>query len=121
MSGYRSRLKMLETEQSSDTKTKQVVTDFKMDANRLDSGRLGNYWQLDTEMLARAFQGYIEDKVKEKQGYSPFLNYGPEGASLITPWGVSFVFPRGEERKRINQAFDELFELMRRKGILPTD
>lgn len=121
MSGYRSRLEMLKTEQSSDTKTKQVVTDFKMDANRLDSGRLGSYWQLDTEMLARAFQGYIEDKVKEKQGYSPFLNYGPEGAALITPWGVSFVFPRGEERKRINQAFDELFELMRRKGILPTD
>ncbi|WP_162625930.1 LPD1 domain-containing protein [Acinetobacter sp. MB5] len=121
MSGYRSRLEMLKTEQSSDTKTKQVVTDFKMDANRLDSGRLGSYWQLDTEMLARAFQGYIEDKVKEKQGYSPFLNYGPEGAALITPWGVSFVFPRGEERKRINQAFDELFELMRRKGILPTN
>lgn len=120
MSGYRSRLEMLKTEQSSDTKTKQVVTDFKMDANRLDSGRLGSYWQLDTEMLARAFQGYIEDKVKEKQGYSPFLNYGPEGAALITPWGVSFVFPRGEERKRINQAFDELFGLMRRKGILPS-
>ncbi len=105
---YSARLKMLADAQTGQEKTKQVPTDFAMDAKSLDQGRGTNYWTTPHEMAARAFQGYVEDKIAAGNGRSPFLNYGPEKAGILTPWGWKRPYPAGEERKAINAALDEL-------------
>ncbi len=110
MSGYSSRLKMLADAQGGGEKTKQVPTQFAMDAKELDQGRGTDYWTTPHEMAARAFQGYVEDMIAERGDSSPFLNYGPESAIIPTPWGWKRPFPAGAERKTINQAFDKLVE-----------
>lgn len=105
---YQQRLKMLADAQVSTEKTRAVPTDFAMDARSLDQGRGTDYWTTIPEMAARAFQGYVEDKVSGKGGKSPFLNHAPENAGILTPWGWKRPFPAGEERKAINAAFDKL-------------
>lgn len=108
MQRYSMRLKMLADAQASNEKTRMVPTQFAMDAKELDQGRGQDYWTTPHEMAARAFQGYVEDKVAEGGGRSPFLNYGPENVGIPTPWGFKRPFPTGTERKAINQALDKL-------------
>lgn len=106
MSVYSARLKMLADAQNSTEKTKKVPTSFAMDAKSLDQGRGQDYWTTPHEMAARAFQGYVEDKIGSKGGSSPFLNYGPANAVIPTPWGWKRPYPAGTERTAINQEFD---------------
>ncbi|MCU4438736.1 PLxRFG domain-containing protein [Acinetobacter lwoffii] len=108
MSRYMGRLKLLADAQQSTTKYKSVPTEFAMNAKELDQGRGSDYWTTPHEMSARAFQGYVEDKIAAKNARSPFLNYGPENVGILTPYGVKRPFPYGEERVAINQAFDDL-------------
>lgn len=110
MNLYAARLKMLADAQASTEKTKQVPTSFAMDAKSLDQGRGTSYWTTPHEMAARAFQGYVEDRIGERGGRSPFLNYGPENALIVTPWGFNRPFPAGEERKAINAKFQALVD-----------
>lgn len=112
MSAYSSRLKMLADAQNGEEKVKKVPTQFAMDAKELDQGRGTDYWTTPHEMAARAFQGYVEDKVAERGGQSPFLNFGPENVGILTPWGWKRPFPAGEERQSINRAFDKLIDVI---------
>lgn len=106
MTRYSQRLKMLADAQSGTEKTRMVPTDFAMNAKELDQGRGTDYWTTPHEMAARAFQGYVEDKVADQGGMSRFLNYGPENVGIPTPWGFKRPFPAGTERVAINKAFD---------------
>jgi GGDEF domain-containing protein len=115
MSRFSQRLKMLAEAQQGNEKIKQVPTEFAMNAKELDQGRGTDYWTTLHEMAARAFQGYVEDKVAETGGSSPFLNYGREGAGILTPWGVKFPFPRGAERKLINEALSNFVDALQTK------
>ncbi|MDR6887897.1 MULTISPECIES: PLxRFG domain-containing protein [Variovorax] len=112
MQRYSQRLKMLADAQGSTEKTRAVPTSFAMDARELDQGRGQDYWTTPHEMAARAFQGYVEDKIAERGGTSPFLNYGPENAGILTPWGVKRPFPHGAERVAINSALDKLVDVI---------
>lgn len=112
MQFYSSRLKMLADAQSGAEKTRMVPTRFVMDAKELDQGRGQDYWTKPHELAARAFQGYVEDKIAEQGGKSPFLNHGPENAGIATPWGWKRPFPAGVERKAINAAFDNLADVI---------
>lgn len=105
---YNQRLKMLADAQNSTEKTKQVPTDFAMDAKSLDQGRGTDYWSTPHEMGARAFQAYVEDRIAAGGGRSPFLNYGPENAAIETPWGWKRPYPAGKERQAINAAIENL-------------
>lgn len=115
MGSYSARLKMLAEAQSETTKTKNVLTEFAMNAKELDQGRGGDYWTSPHEMAARAFQGYVEDKIAEGGGKSPFLNHAPENAIILTPWGWKRPYPHGNERKAINAAFDKLVNVLETK------
>lgn len=115
MRRYDQRLQMLREANSLTTKTKQVPTSFSMDAKSLDQGRGGDYWTSPHEMLARAFQGYVEDAIAAKEGRSPFLNYAPENAGIITPWGAKRPFPAGEERKSMNGEFSKFIGAIQTK------
>lgn len=109
---YSARLKMLADAQHGSEKTRMVPTQFVMDAKELDQGRGTDYWTTPHEMAARAFQGYVEDKIAERGGASPFLNFGPENVAIPTPWGFKRPFPHGAERVAINKALDRLVEVI---------
>ena len=109
---YSARLKMLAEAQLGSEKTRMVPTQFAMDAKELDQGRGTDYWTTPHEMAARAFQGYVEDKIAERGGASPFLNFGPENVGIPTPWGFKRPFPHGAERVAINKALDRLVEVI---------
>lgn len=113
MNTYAQRLKLLAEAQNGTEKAKMIPTDFAMNAKELDQGRGTDYWITTPEMTARAFQGYVEDKISENSGYSPFLNFGPESAAIFTPWGFKRPFPTGAERKAINEKFDTLVKSLK--------
>jgi hypothetical protein len=116
MMRYSQRLKMLAEAQSGAEKTKSVPTEFAMSAKELDQGRGQDYWTTPHEMAARAFQGYVEDKIAALGARSPFLNYAPENFGLLTPWGAKRPYPYGQERVAINKAFDEFVNVMETKA-----
>jgi hypothetical protein len=107
MNRYSQRLKMLAEAQSGTEKQRMVPTEFAREARELDQGRGGDYWTTPHEMAARAFQGYVKDKIATQGGTSRFLNYGPENAGILTPWGFKRPYPTGAERIAINKALDE--------------
>lgn len=115
MNRYSQRLKMLADAQQGTEKTKMVPTDFAMNAKELDQGRGGEYWTTPHEMAARAFQGFVEDKIAEGGNTSRFLNYAPENGGILTPWGVKFPYPRGTERKAINTAVEAFTKTLETK------
>jgi hypothetical protein len=106
MTRYSQRLKMLADAQQGTEKKRMTPTDFAMNAKELDQGRGQDYWTTPHEMAARAFQGYVEDKIAGRGGMSRFLNYAPENVGILTPWGFKRPYPAGQERKAINGAFD---------------
>ncbi len=112
MQNYSARLKMLADAQGSTEKSQAVPTEFVMNAKELDQGRGQDYWTRPHELAARAFQGYVEDKIAERGGRSPFLNYGPENAAIPTPWGFKRPFPAGAERVAINKSLDKLVDVI---------
>lgn len=113
MNTYAQRLKLLAEAQNGTEKAKMIPTDFAMNAKELDQGRGTDYWITTPEMTARAFQGYVEDKISQNSGYSPFLNFGPESAAIFTPWGFKRPFPTGTERKAINAKFADLVDTLK--------
>jgi hypothetical protein len=125
MTRYSQRLKMLAEAQAGDEKTKRVPTEFAMSAKELDQGRGEDYWTTPHEMAARAFQGYVEDKIAAQGARSPFLNYAPENAGILTPWGAKRPYPYGKERKAINEAFDAFVSVLQTretdKGVMLYD
>lgn len=112
MQNYSARLKILADAQATSEKSRMVPTEFIMNAKELDQGRGQDYWTRPHELAARAFQGYVEDKIAERGGRSPFLNYGPENVGIPTPWGFKRPFPAGAERAAINKSLDKLVEVI---------
>ena len=66
------------------------------------------YWSSNIEMFARAFACYVSDKLAEKGIRSDYLCGHAE----------SSIFPSGEERALINQAFDKLITELKEENIL---
>uniref|UniRef100_UPI003D0C51C7 LPD23 domain-containing protein n=1 Tax=Ramlibacter sp. TaxID=1917967 RepID=UPI003D0C51C7 len=112
---YSDRLKMLADAQAGAEKTRMSPTDFAMNAKELDQGRGTDYWTTPHEMAARAFQAFVDDKIAERGGVSRFLNYAPERAGILTPWGVKFPFPRAAERTAINNVLQTLIDAIETK------
>jgi len=115
INNYSQRLRMLADAQNAEVKTKKVPTDFAMAAKSIDQGRASDYWSTQHEMVARAFQSYVLDKIAERGGASDFLTYGAENLVIPTPWGWQRPFPAGAERKAINAAFDNLVAVLQTK------
>ncbi|MCK2122124.1 LPD1 domain-containing protein [Pseudomonas sp. PNPG3] len=92
-----------------------AVSDFYREAMNLDDGVADKYWSQPFEMAARAFQAYLEDRLAEQGRKNDYLScladnkhhYFPELDMPFKP------YPEGEERVRINAAFDQLFKALR--------
>jgi hypothetical protein len=96
-------------------KTVRAEVDFyREDTNFYEGSKNygGDYWSRPEELLARAGQAYIEDKMIEKgmtNNYLTRTTIGEEGTSYAK------VYPQGEERIRFAEAFDKLFAELRQK------
>lgn len=77
------------------------------------------YWQSGVEMFARAFHTYLLDKLKEQGIRNDYLCGHAEFPPTVDPKTNEqhFTYPVGEERKRINAAFDKLVEKLKERGI----
>jgi hypothetical protein len=72
-----------------------------------------DYWQREPELLARAAEAYVQDRVMGKGMYN---NYLVAGNNIQQPdmkyegGMLEATYPQGEERIKINEAFDKLIQ-----------
>ncbi|OIO39101.1 MAG: hypothetical protein AUJ71_01410 [Candidatus Omnitrophica bacterium CG1_02_49_16] len=66
----------------------------------------GKYWSKPEEMLARAFQAYLEDKMDDAGMKNNYLTRTTRSDDENT--SLYKVYPQGDERKRINARFDAI-------------
>ncbi|HEX8590640.1 MAG TPA: LPD1 domain-containing protein [Pseudomonas sp.] len=96
-------------EQYLNVPTGKATSKFFSDAIDLDGGGDGKYWSQDVELAARAFQSYIEDKMASHGRQNDYLSAHANNQH----YDGEKPFPEGEERERINAAFEELFGALR--------
>ena len=94
----------------------QERTSFHDGALELDKYRSESYWSHPWEMFARAFSAFIEDKLAVEGRKSEFLSYGSD--NNLYNWSTdeanrTRAFPEGEERTRINNAFQDFFDTLK--------
>ncbi|UOO93382.1 LPD1 domain-containing protein [Vitreoscilla stercoraria] len=92
-------------------------SEFYKNAIELDMGKEGKYWSKDFEMAARAFSAYLQDRLEEQGRKNDYLAYSTQGGNGRVG---ERAYPQGEERQRINDAFDGLFKVIREKKVLET-
>ncbi|GAB5434810.1 MAG: hypothetical protein EpisKO_41800 [Epibacterium sp.] len=91
-------------------KEKTVTSEFVSEAWKLDRGRASGYWATNHELIARAFEGYVYDRLKDIDARNDFLAY--EKHNLLPEYQMFNVkpYPEGKERESINAAFRNLFD-----------
>lgn len=82
---------------------------------KLDDGEAGKYWSQTEEMGARAFQSYMEDKLAAAKRRNDYLSAMADNKFYV--FSGSKPFPEGEERARINAAFDAFFASVREAKV----
>jgi hypothetical protein len=86
------------------------------------AGMLGGYWSRPHEMFARAFESFVEDELEAAERKNTYLvagtnvDYGIRRAKF--PKEKLEPYPRGDDRKRINDAFRALVAAMREHHTL---
>lgn len=97
-----------------------AMSEFAAGAADLDGGKSTPYWSQTHEMFARAFQAYCEDRLGEKGQQNDYLSVMADNKHYVDPlFGVEWKpFPEGEERKKINAAFDKLVAAIQEQGTL---
>jgi len=96
------------------TQQRKAKTDFFHAAVDLDKTRASDYYTLPEEMMARAFEGYVMDKLAAKQQKNDYLG-GKADNRFYEAYGMK-PFPEGDERKAINAAFDKLFTTLKHES-----
>lgn len=101
----------------------QVKTDFYEGSLKFDaqfSRSSHGYWASQCEMFARAFDCYIADKLKDSGVKSQYLTAYADSFTLTDPKTGEFVaaIPLGDERKLLNEKFDQLIKEVKELGIL---
>lgn len=97
-----------------------TMSSFAAEAAALDGDRSSAYWSQTHEMFARAFQAYCEDTLASKGRQSDYLSAMADNKYYVDPlFGIEWKpFPEGDERKRINAAFDGLVAALAKSGTL---
>lgn len=109
---------------SKEPEQRQIHTDFYRSASVLDANKTKNYWATPHELFARAFEMYVADKLAEQSNENRYLVAAwklAESADVDDPILKAIIeqadkrYPRGEERKAINKAFDTLISEIKTK------
>ena len=97
-----------------------TLTDFYVGSMRFDkhfSRDSFGYWSSKCEMAARAFACYIKDMLCMRDCVSDYL-VAHADAYFIGKGNECFAaIPRGKERERINQLFDQMFMELKKVGF----
>ncbi len=103
--------------------TGEVRSDYLNEARALESksakrGQGKLYWSTPWELFARAFESYIIDRLAGSSRRSDYLSWpqmSESAAKAMKEMGLieGDRYPRGEERARINEAFDALLAEIR--------
>lgn len=101
------------------TVTGRAVSNFMAEAQILDAGADGKYWSTVEEMAARAFQSYLEDRLADQNRQNDYLSVYADNKFHVDPLlGIEWKpYPEGDERTRINAAFDDLFAALREEKV----
>lgn len=91
--------------------TGRIVSRYYQDAKKLGNG----YWDTPHEMGARAFQCWLNDKLKEQGRKNTYL-VGSVDNDVYQ--GAFYPYPTERDRVKINKAFDELFEVIRNENAI---
>lgn len=99
--------------------TGPAVSNFMAEAVILDNGVHGKYWSTPDEMGARAFQSYLEDKLSAAGRRNDYLScFADNKYHFDALLGVQWrPYPEGEERQRLNAAFDRFFAAIREDRV----
>lgn len=89
-------------------------SDFYIKALDLDQQKVDSYWSSSHEMAARAFSAYLQDRLAEQQRQNDYLAYSTQGGNNRVG---EVAYPQGEERQRVNAAFDALFKALREEDV----
>jgi hypothetical protein len=95
------------------TEKKTVTTDFYSNARDLDRKRSSVYWSSPHELLARAFETFVTDKLAEMQRRSDYLIYGADNKFYISPFGDMKPYLEGEERPHIHRLMQNFFDTIK--------
>lgn len=97
-------------------------SEYANQAQALSGKSTKGYWTRPTEMFARAFESWVFDKVTAMGARSDYLVHGVEGDRFAGGAYKGNPYPSGEERARINAAFDKLVSTMKTrqtdKGVM---
>ena len=88
------------------------ISSYALEAGRLDQNGK-TFWTQGKEMAARAFQSYVEDRLAQRDRRNDYLSTMADNKYYDCK-----PYPEGEERVRINAAFDKLFDALRASGGL---
>ena len=103
------------------SKMPTTSSNYAAHAHVMSGGKAG-YWSEGTEMFARAFEAYVQDKIEGAGKRNSYLVDGTrKGYARTSPMpdgSPAQPYPQGEERARINVAFDHLMEVLRSGGHL---
>ena len=94
------------------------LSSFALEAGKLDAGKRRSYWGSPREMAARAFQAWVEDRLRGQGRRNDYLSAKADNRFYRSVFGDHKPFPEGEERERINAAFDALVAAMRAHGTI---
>lgn len=70
------------------------------------------YWRRTTELFARAFESYIQDKLAANRRYSPWLVHGTLQADCPAGRESMWPYPIRDEREQLNELFDIFFKVL---------
>lgn len=101
--------------ESGEKASSKVHSDFRDAAIEMDRGSAKDYWSTPHELGARAFESYVYDRIKENEGRNDFLAYEKHNERPEYKLLNAKPYPEGEQRKRINAAFDNLLSVLKTK------
>lgn len=86
--------------------------------------RMGSYWSRPDELFARAFEAFISDQLERRGQRNTYLVAGVD-SDTVKAWGAKYpilgrdtsLYPLGEERQRINQAFLTLISALKQNNV----
>jgi hypothetical protein len=82
------------------------MSSYAFEAHMLDGGKTA-YWSQGKELAARAFHAFVEDKLASQGRRCDYLAVMGDNKFYNDPFfGQQKPYPEGEERTRINAAFD---------------
>lgn len=90
-------------------------SDYASQAQALSGKSVDGYWVRPTEMFARAFESWVFDRVTAMGAKSDYLVHGVEEDRFAGGAYKGNPYPAGEERARINAAFDKLASTIQTK------